>query len=136
VEELAKKDINTKTGKDEYGVSWIKHPEGRPPYVMLVPLLEILSETLETTSSSQKVYVEYEKLTKKFGGEFNVLLQTKSEDIENISGPLVREAIDRVRRGDIFIDPGFDGEFGKVRIWKDRQEVSLSKPKVKQMGLF
>lgn len=119
---------------DNYGVKWIKHPQqNRPPYIMLVPLLEILAETLGSLSSSQKTIYEYKKLTDQFENELSVLLQTKSEDIERVSGPKIRQALEKVRSGNIIVEPGFDGEYGKVKIWKDEADETVDQ---KQMGLF
>lgn len=140
---------------DEYGVRWIKdEQEKRPPYVMMVPLLEILSQVLESGVSSKKVISEYEKLTTVLGPEFKVLFQTKPEEIseaclrfEKVSGAKLREAIMKVRGGDIFIDPGYDGVFGKVKIWpfdsaqgkpgeKEKETEIETERGEKQMGLF
>lgn len=144
VEQLASREITNhkiQMTNDEYGVRWIKdEQEKRPPYVMMVPLLEILSQVLESGVSSKKVVSEYEKLTTVLGPEFKVILQTKPEEIERISGAKIREAVMKVRSGDIFIDPGFDGVFGKVKIWPasptggpESKEIKKEKD---QMGLF
>lgn len=136
VEDLANGEIEVSILEDDYGVRWV-HPKGenRPPYVMMVPLVEILSEAFGVGVSSQKVANEYEKLTQSLGPEFEILLQTKAEEIERISGPKVREAVEKVRSGDIFIDPGYDGIFGKVKIWQEHEnEESLLQKD--QLGLF
>ena len=49
----------------------------RPPYVMLVPLMEILSESLGVGVQSKKVQNEYENLINNLGSEINILTQTK-----------------------------------------------------------
>jgi len=109
-------------------------PKGRPPYQMLVPLMEILAETLNTQVTSQPVKREYERLIQSFGSEFNVLLWTEIEKIAKISSEKVALAIDKVRRGDLIIKPGYDGVFGQVKIWSD---LSVEKKeKNKQMALF
>lgn len=151
VEQLASREItNSKIQmtNDEHGVKWIKDEGGgRPPYVMMVPLTEILSEVLKSGVSSKKVVSEYEKLTTVLGSEFKILLQIKPEDIEKVSGTKIREAVMKVRGGDIFIDPGYDGVFGKVKIWpappaggpekeKDSPAEALAKEGKEQMGLF
>jgi len=125
VEQLATREITTNNIQqriDEYGVKWIGY-ENRPPYAMLVPLLEILAESLESTTFSQKTLIEYKKLTENFGGEFNVLLQTKPEEIEKLSGERVAEGIKKVRSGNIVVEPGYDGVFGVVKIWGQEGDV-------------
>ena len=44
-------------------------------------------------------------------------------DIERVGGERVAEGVERVRRGDIVIEPGYDclcsGVFGKVSVWRE-----------------
>ena len=93
---------------------------------MLVPLLEILAESLESGVASQKVLSVYDHLVNKFEGEFSLLLKTPINDINTEAGEKIAEAILKVRSGDIVIEPGYDGVFGKVAIWKEpSEEVTL-----------
>jgi len=109
----------------------------RPPYVMLVPLQEILAESLGGLPTNQRVQDEYKKLTDHFGGEFAVLLKTDTGDIEKISGPKVAEAIHKVRTGEIVVDPGYDGVFGVVKIWGEKKKEEEKKQEQKeQLSLF
>ena len=108
-------------------------PEKRPSYKMLVPLIEILAEVKNSSVSSQSVENEYLRLTTEFGSEFNFLLKTSLEEIKKAGGERLAEGIDKVRRGDIFIDPGYDGVFGKVKIWPVETEKNEAK---EQMSLF
>lgn len=112
---------------DEFGTRWLKHKGGRPAYVMLVPLHEILSEVLKAGTGTKQVQSLYEQLVNNFESEFNVLLKTGIEDIARIAGERVGQAVSKMRRGDIFIDPGYDGLFGKVKIWpEDSQDTDTS----------
>ncbi len=120
VEALAKGDIETKSEKDEFGVRWIRDKEGkRTPYVMMVPLLEILSEALNAGVGTQTVLSVYEQLISSLSSEFKILLESPLPDIERVAGAKVAEGIGKVRAGDISIEPGYDGVFGKVKIWKE-----------------
>ncbi|MBI4990709.1 DNA helicase UvrD, partial [Candidatus Gottesmanbacteria bacterium] len=47
----------------------------RPPFIKLVPLQEILAESLGGLPTSQNIQNEYKKLTDYFGDEFKVLLE-------------------------------------------------------------
>jgi len=112
-------------------------PASRPPYKMLVPLVEILSEALSSGISSQIVESEYNRLTENFGSEFAVLLKTPIEEIAKIAGEKVAEGILRVRSGQVSIDPGYDGVFGTVRIWPGEKPSSAKASEGQgQMSLF
>ncbi|OGM20493.1 hypothetical protein A2863_01500 [Candidatus Woesebacteria bacterium RIFCSPHIGHO2_01_FULL_38_9b] len=132
VEALATSEVETASEIDKFGVRWIKTAHrvvdylSRRPYVMLVPLLEILAESLESGVASQKVLSVYDHLVNKFEGEFSLLLKTPINDINTEAGEKIAEAILKVRSGDIVIKPGYDGVFGKVAIWKEpSEEVTL-----------
>lgn len=107
-------------------------PAERPPFKMLVPLMEILSEVIGNGVSSQNVENEYNRLTQYFGSEFEILLKTPLEEIAKIGGEKLAEGIKKVREGDIFVDPGYDGVFGTVKIWGETKKEAQPK----QMGLF
>lgn len=136
VERLASLDIETESRIDKYGTRWIEDKEGeRPPYVMIVPLLEILSGALLVGVTSQKVLVAYEQLIHSLGSEFEILLKTKLSDIERIGGSRVAKGVAKVRSGDIVIKPGYDGVFGEVNIWKEGED-DQSEAKADQEVLF
>lgn len=107
----------------------------RSPYVMTVPLLEILSEVIGGLPTSQRIQNEYKNLTDNFECEFNVLLRVSPADIEKIAGPKVAQAIEKVRNGDIVVDPGYDGVFGVVNIFSDKIEEARLQEK-EQLNLF
>ena len=108
----------------------------RPPFVMLVPLREIISECIGSPVASPKVSVKYDLLLEVFGTEFAVLLSVLKEEIERIVGPRIAEGIEKVRTGDIVIDPGYDGVFGVVKLWKDDEEKPLIDATKVQLGLL
>lgn len=119
IDELAsEKADNYKLEKDEFGLVWIKDPNKiRPPYISLVPLLEILKEALSSGISSINVLSTYDRLISNFGSELKVLTKTQISEIQKIAGERVAGGIKKVRERDISISPGFDGEFGHVSIW-------------------
>ncbi|OGY23347.1 MAG: hypothetical protein A2Y57_00070 [Candidatus Woykebacteria bacterium RBG_13_40_7b] len=112
-------------------------PKERPPYKMLVPLLEILAEAMSSQVSSEKVKDEYLKLVNSLGSEIAILIKTPAEKIERITPHLkVAEGIERVRSGNIVIEPGFDGVFGKVKIWPESEKFKADQVSQGQIKLL
>jgi len=108
----------------------------RPPFVMLVPLQEIISECIGSPVASPKVQTPYRQLTDALGGEFNILLKSTHDDIAKIAGERVAAGIEKVRRGDLVIDPGYDGIFGVVKLWREGEDKPLVDPSREQMSIF
>ncbi len=104
-----------------------KFPESKH----LVPLQEIIAESFESTTASKKVQSEYLDLVNRFNGEFNILQNlSRLELVKNIN-PKIVDGILRARAGNITIDPGYDGVFGKVKVFDDKIKESA-----KQGSLF
>ena len=108
----------------------------RKPFVSLVPLQEIISEAIGSPVASTKTQFFYTKLTDTLHGEFNVLLHTKKEEIARVSTDRIAEGVEKARMGDIVIDPGYDGVFGVVKIWKEGDENPLVDTKHEQLPIF
>lgn len=104
-------------------------PANGQKFSSIIPLPEIISETIKVGPSSKAVAKIYSELLEKLGSEFRILMHTPLDEIERASTPLLREAISRVRSGNVHIAPGYDGEYGKVKIFEDvqRKEVKGQK---------
>ncbi len=100
-------------------------PEDAPPFHSLIPLAEVIAETLGIGVASKGVDMEYQRLIQGLGNECSVLMDVPIADIQRVSLKLVGEGIDRMRSGNIFVVPGYDGEYGKVKIFEfaERKEV-------------
>ena len=119
VEELGGRQVDTWVGDD----GLVYGEMGRPPFKSLVPLREILSESLGFGVKTKTVARVYQRLIECFGTELAVLMEASIAEIEIASDERTAEGIDRVRRGDIRIEPGYDGVYGIVRVWGNgRQE--------------
>jgi uncharacterized protein (TIGR00375 family) len=118
VEFLANQTANQEEKLDDRGVKWVYDKSGNhPPFVKLVPLIEIIAESFSMTVSSQKVKTEFETICAKLGSEMDILFKIEIEEIRKIGGERLAEAISKVRSGNIVIKPGYDGEYGVVKIW-------------------
>ncbi len=112
-------------------------PEGAEPSLVipfkhLVPLEEIIAEAIGMLPGAKKVDAEYQLLIKKFGNEFNILLEADHGELMTATLPEIAEGISRVRDGKVIIDPGYDGVFGKVRIFNQGEQKTICK----QRALF
>ena len=118
------------------GVKWILDPSGKhPPFVKLVQLVQIIAESLSSTVASLKVINAYNELCLKFGSELTVLLKAPVDEIKKEAGEKVAEGIEKVRKGDIVILPGFDGQYGIVKIWGDKKVTEKQTNLVNQLGI-
>jgi uncharacterized protein (TIGR00375 family) len=102
-------------------------PENTIPFKSLIPLEEIITESIGTLSGSKEVEKQYNNLITKAGNEFKILLEVERKELERVSLPEVAEGIIRVREGRVFIEPGYDGVYGKIRIFSKGEEKVLSK---------
>jgi len=91
-------------------------PPTKIPYQRVVPLHEIIAQALGVGSETKGVSKEYERLVSCYGSEFRILLDLANEDLARHTPPQVLAGIRKVRRGELEIDPGYDGVFGRVRI--------------------
>lgn len=108
----------------------------RAGYKMLVPLLQIIAEAFGTAPTTQKVLNEYKKLTGALGSEIKILTKIDIGEIAKVSDFKVAEGIEKVRKGDLVIDPGYDGVFGVVKIWNHEKDSVKEGDQVPQLGLF
>lgn len=93
---------------------------GHVPFKSIVPLQEILAECFGVSSTaSKKVQELYEAMIANIGNEFHILLDADRASIATIAGDQVAEAVYRVRSGALSITPGYDGIYGKVKIFGD-----------------
>lgn len=126
VEELADRKIEA-TRKDNL------HFYGNlTPYYSLIQLDEIISEAIGVGPASKKVSSEYQNLIKIFGSEIKILIETDLNDLKKAAHPRIAEGIEKMRKGEIRIRPGYDGEYGAINIFGEEDGES----KLLQSSLF
>ncbi len=107
------------------GVKWYTDKTGNhPPYVKLVRLEQVIAAGLGVTTASQRVPEMYDKLYRELGAEIDILLKADVKDIERVADKQIAKTVSKVRSGDIVVDPGFDGEYGKVKIWSEEEKLA------------
>jgi len=107
-------------------------PKDAIPYKSLIPLKEIIGEAFSCGPNTKKVAKEYNKLIENLKNEFNILLNVSFEELQKIAQPQVAEGIIKVRQGNVIIEPGYDGVFGKVGIFSKKDRKTF----IKQSVLF
>ncbi|WYD79487.1 MAG: UvrD-helicase domain-containing protein [Candidatus Electrothrix gigas] len=106
-------------------------PKGSPAVHSLIPLQEMLGELFNCGPATKKVNTIYGKLINRFGSECNILLKTPIDEL-NTASPLLGTAIQRVRENKVIRQPGFDGEFGVIRVFAEHEQEQLAG----QLNLF
>lgn len=91
----------------------------------LVPLPEVIGASLGHSAASTKVQKEYQNMLHRLGPEFEILRSVPEEDVQKTSGHLIAEGIRRLRAGKVVRNPGFDGEYGTVKLFTQDEIDSL-----------
>jgi PHP family Zn ribbon phosphoesterase len=92
-------------------------PDSSIPSIHLVPLDEIIAESLGVGVGTKAVEGEYERLIGLGSSELAILLDLPPEELKRFTSPRVLEGIIRMRQGKLHIVPGHDGVYGKVNIF-------------------
>lgn len=92
-------------------------PDGAPGYRRLVPLDEVVAAALGVRPAAKRVAAVRAQLLAAFGDELTVLGNAPLVGVEAAGGARVAEGVRRVREGRVGVEPGYDGEFGTVRIF-------------------
>ena len=113
-------------------------PENPIGYMRLLPLSEIITAVVGVSyPGTKKVWSIYNPLIQKFGDEYTVLIDASKEEMSKIVDPLIAEAIIRVREEKAHVIPGYDGVYGQLVIFDEKQEATQQlKPKQKSMSDF
>ncbi len=120
VEELSGRTVET--WRDEDGL--VRSTNGRPPFRSLVGLVDIIAEALGCRPQAKKATEAYDGLISRFGTELAVLVEAPTEEIASAADERTADGVARVRRGDILIEPGYDGEYGAVNVFGQEAEVA------------
>ena len=92
--------------------------EGANGFESLVPLPEVIAASMGVSSGSKKVQQEYERMLRTIGSEFEILRTIPLEEIRHKSGFLIAEGVERLRKGEVERIPGFDGEYGTIKLFQ------------------
>ncbi len=100
----------------------------RTPFKKIIELDKIIAEAFDIKSrKSKQVQAEWESLIKKFGNEFEILLNVPYENLLKETDKRVAEGVKRARQGKVHVAPGFDGQYGKIKIFNKDEKPSSQK---------
>ena len=88
-----------------------EHPQHRPEYLHLIPLMEIIAKVVGQGVYTKRVRETWEALIKKYGTEINVLIYGNLDGIED---ERLRRAVHRFRAGKVKLSPGGGGKYGEI----------------------
>jgi DNA helicase-2/ATP-dependent DNA helicase PcrA len=114
-------------------------PEGSPPprsktVTHLVQLPQVLGEIHRVGPRSKTVEGQVSTLVAALGPELEILTRAPLDEVGKVGGELLAEALGRLRRGEVRRTPGYDGEYGVIRLFDDAELVSGGAPA--EDGLF
>ena len=95
-------------------------PKNAVPFKSLVPLGEIIAESIGVSAASKEISEYYNNLIKNLGSEFKILLESSEKELAESSLPEIAQGIIKMREGNVSIEPGYDGVYGKIKIFPDR----------------
>ncbi len=107
-------------------------PAGARPFESLVPLPEVIAASTGRSAASAKVQDQYAQMLAKLGPEFTILRELPVEEIRTAAGYQVSEGIRRLREGHVERLPGFDGEYGTIKLFTPSEIDNLDG----QLSLF
>lgn len=102
-------------------------PENAKTFESLVPLAEVIAASMGFASSAgQKVQTRYEKMLRELGSEFYILRQAPLNEIEHAASFPIAEGVRRMRCGQIALTPGFDGAYGKIKLFDETELAAMT----------
>jgi len=105
-------------------------PENNIGYKSMVSLDEIIADIKGVDKKSKAVTREYQGIVPAFGSEFDILVNATEKELFAKLPEKIAEGIKRVREGRVKIEPGYDGEYGIIKIF------GIDDKKNEQMTLF
>lgn len=95
------------------------------PFESLVPLPEVIGASIGHSAAGVRVQRLYLEMLAALGSEFSILRELPIEEIKRTSGYFVAEGIRRLREGQVERRPGYDGEYGIIRLFHPMELSSL-----------
>jgi DNA helicase II / ATP-dependent DNA helicase PcrA len=104
-------------------------PPGMVPFKSIVPLAEVIAEALDRGKATKGVQTIYDAMVSRMP-EFKILINAPFYELAEFVPPSVVEGIRRVRDGKVTVEPGFDGQYGTVKIFSDADRKKMEQGKL------
>lgn len=88
----------------------------------IIPLPEIIAEMQGKRVGTKGVTEEYQRIYSSLGDEFSILRSMPTSEIRKKGFSELANVIDRMRKGDVYIEPGYDGVYGVIKLFQDDTE--------------
>ena len=96
---------------------------------------EIIAESIGVSLNSKEVLKHYNNLIKNLDNELEILLNSTEKEISKSSLPEIATGVMKMRKGEIVVEPGYDGVYGKIKIFSKKKDMS-SENTIDQKTLF
>ena len=111
-------------------------PENAIPFKNMIPLDEVIADALGQKTGTKGVDTEYEKIIKQLGPELSILFDRPETELSHVAPARIVQGIMKVRERQVEIEPGYDGVYGKIKIFKEAENPAASSASSRQMELF
>ena len=91
------------------------------PFKSLIPLSEIIAEAYQQNKNTKLVTELYFNLIKRGESELNILINLNEDQLFKIAPTLIVQGIMRARLGQVERIGGFDGEYGKIKVFTNQE---------------
>jgi DNA helicase II / ATP-dependent DNA helicase PcrA len=103
-------------------------PAGAKQVTHLVQLPEVVGEVHGVGPRTRTVEAQVNTLVAALGSELEILMRAPVEEITATGGELLGEAVRRLRRGEVGRTPGYDGEYGVIRLFAPEELRAATGP--------
>lgn len=95
------------------------------PFEYLIPLDEVISSCVGVGPKSKRVQGIYHDMLQNLGPELEILRHVSPSRIAEYGQPMIAEGIRRMRCGEVTVAAGFDGEYGVIEVFTEKERKDL-----------
>lgn len=96
-------------------------PDNAKPVTHLIQLHQVLGEIEGVGAKSKTVEGKLNSLVAALGPELAILTSVPVSEIRAVGGELIAEGVRRLRAGEVTRVPGYDGEYGVIRLFEPEE---------------